>query len=179
MKRLSILMLWAALPSILGAQQFKLNLDRLIAKASEHVDLNLNGTTLQFAAKFLDSNDPDEAQVKKLITGLEGIYVHHFNFKAANSWTQADLDSIRNQLRQPDWTRIVGVQSQEEGEIDDVYFCTSGNKMAGVAIIAAEDKELTVVHIAGPIDLDSLAALGGHLGVPKLKVPDSKPKKQL
>jgi len=141
--------------------------------------LNLNSSTLQFAAKFLDADDPDEAQIKKLITGLEGIYVRHFSFKGVNSWTQADLDAIRAQLRPPEWTRIVGVKSEEDGENDEVYLRTIGNKMAGVAIVAAETKALTVVQIAGPIDLDALAALGGHMGVPKLKIPETKPKKDM
>jgi len=179
MKHLTILMLWASVPAALGAQQFKLNLEHLTAKSSEHLDLSLNGTNLQFAAKFLDSDDPEEAQIKKLVAGLEGIYVKHFNFKAANAWTQADLDTVRNQLRAPEWSRIVGMRSDEEGETNEVYLRTVGNKMSGVAIIAAEPRELTVVYIAGPIDLDALAALGGHLGVPKLKLPESKSKKDL
>ena len=178
MKPLPILIFCAAFPALLGAQQFKLNLDHLTAKASDHLDLDLNGATLQFAAKFMDSDDPEEAQIKKLVAGLEGIYVRHFGFKAANSWTQADLDSVRNQLRAPEWSRIVGVRSEEEGETDEVYLRMSGNKMTGVAIIAAETRALTVIHIAGPIDLDSLAALGGHLGVPKLKLPESKSRKE-
>jgi hypothetical protein len=42
-----------------------------------------------------------------------------------------------------------------------------------VAIIAADRKELTVVHIDGPIDLDGLAKLSGNFGIPddvRLKV---------
>ena len=71
------------LAALLSAQQFKFNLDHLAAKASETVDLSLNGATLQFAAKFLDSKDPDEAKVRKLIGGLEGIYIKTFEFKRA------------------------------------------------------------------------------------------------
>jgi hypothetical protein len=37
-----------------------------------------------------------------------------------------------------------------------------------VSILASEPKELTVVNIAGPVDLDSLADLGGHFGIPKV-----------
>ena len=177
MKRLPILLLCLALPSILAAQQFKFNLEHLAAKATNRVDLDLNGATLQLAAKFLDSNDPDEAQVKKLIAGLEGIYIRHYTFKVPLG--PGELESVRAQLRTPEWSRIVGVKSEEEGETDEVYLRTTGNKMAGVAIIASEPKELTVVHIAGPIDLDSLAALGGHMGIPKLVLPETKQKKEL
>lgn len=167
----------AALPLLAAPQQFHLNLDSVAAKASEHVDVSLNASTLQFAAKFLDSSDPDEAKVKKLIAGIEGIYVRHFSFKSAGAWSQADLEPIRAQLHGPEWSRIVGVVSSEDGENAEIWLRTSGNKSIGVAIIATEPKELTVVNIAGTIDLESLSELGGHFGVPKVKPPD-KPQKE-
>jgi hypothetical protein len=104
-----------------------------------------------FAAKFLDSKDPDEAKVKKLLAGIDGIYIKSFEFKKGGGYAPADVDSVRAQLRAPEWSRIIGVKSSA----DD--------------ILCAAPKELTVVNIVGPVDLDSLADLGGHFGVPKLK----------
>jgi hypothetical protein len=152
------------------AQQIQINLEHLAAKASETVDLSLNGSTLQFAAKFLDSKDPDQSKVKKLIGGLEGIYVRSFEFQKAGEWTKEDLDGIRKQLKSPEWSKIVGVKSAE-GETDEIYLRMETGKITGVTIIAAEPKELTVVNIAGPVDLDSLAELGGHFHIPKMDVP--------
>ncbi len=169
MKRILALLLagWLALP--LAAQQFKFNLDRLEAKASNAVDISLTGPILQFAARFLDGKDPDEAKVKKLIAGLEGIYVKAFEFKNAGAWTPADLEQVRNQLRAPEWSRIVGFKSAEEGESAEVYVRNEKNKVSGVAILAAEATSLTVVNIVGPVDLDLLADLSGNLGIPKLE----------
>ena len=169
-----LLVAWLAMP--LPAQQFKFNLEHLEAKASDTVDVALNGSTLQLAARFLDGKDPDEAKVKKLISGLDGIYVKHFEFKSAGSWSQADLDSVRNQLHGPEWSRIVGIKSTEDGETADVYLRTENKKITGVAILASGPKELTVVNIVGPVDLDSLGDLGGHFGMPKLD--SGHPKKQ-
>lgn len=174
MKIVRALALAACLAAPLCAQQFKFDLDALAAKASDTVDVSLNGATLQFAAKFLDSKDPDEAKVKKLIAGLEGIYIKTFEFKKAGEWTQADLDAIRKQLKAPDWSKIVGVKSAQEGETAEIYLRNQDKKITGVAILAAEPKELTVVNIAGPVDLDSLAELGGHLGIPKMDVGKGK-----
>ena len=42
--------------------------------------------------------------------------------------------------------------------------------MQGLVILAAEPKELTVVDIVGPIDLDMLSELGGHMGIPPVEV---------
>ena len=176
MKRISSVLLacWLALP--LSAQQFKFNLEHLESKASHTVDLSLNGSTLQFAAKFLDSSDADEAKVKKLISGLEGIYIKGFSFKNPGAWSEADVEQVRKQLRAPEWSRIVGVKSAEEGENAEVYVRNENKKVTGVAIIAAEPTSLTVVNIVGPVDLDSLAELSGHFGVPKL---ESKPGKKI
>jgi hypothetical protein len=157
----------------LAAQQFKFNLDHLEKRASNTVDLSLNSSTIQFAARFMDGQDPDEARVKKLIAGLEGIYIKAFEFKAAGAWTQADLDQIRNQLRAPEWSRMVGVKSAEEGGSAEVFVRTENKKVTGVAILAGEATSLAVVNIVGPVDLDSLAELSGHFGVPKL---EGKPK---
>ena len=169
MKRTGALAAAAAFVAGGLAQQFHLDLEHLAAKASDSVDLSLSGATLQFAARFLDGKDPDEARVKKLISGLNGIYLKSFEFKKEGVWTQADLDRVRNQLRAPEWERIVAFKSAEEGETAEVYLRTENKKVTGVAILAFEPKELTVVNIAGSVDLDSLAELGGHLGLPKVR----------
>jgi hypothetical protein len=162
------------LAAVLGAQQFKFNLERLEPKASDTVDLSLNGATLQFAAKFLDSKNPNEAKVKTLIAGLEGIYIKTLEFKSAGEWSESDLESIRKQLHPPEWSRIVGVKSSQDGETSEIYVRYENKKVTGVAILAAEPKELTVVNIAGAVDLDSLADLGGHFGIPKVEIGKQK-----
>ena len=171
---LRVLALAGGLAALLGAQQFQFNLDHLAAKASDTVDLALNGATLQFAAKFLDGKNPDEAKVKKLIAGLEGIYIKTFEFKRAGEWAEADLEGIRKQLRAPEWSRIVGVKSTEDGETAEIYLRNQNGKVTGLAILASEPKELTVVNIAGAVDLDSLADLGGHFGIPKVEMGKQK-----
>jgi hypothetical protein len=158
------------------AQQVKLNFDRLEGKASNVVDLALNSSTLQFAARFLDSDDPDEAQVKKLIAGIQGIYVKSFEFKTEGVWSQADLDAVRNQLRAPEWTRMIRYKSAEEGENAEVYVRSDKDKITGVTIINAAPRELIVVNIAGAVDMDSLARLSGHFGLPKLETTAPPPK---
>jgi hypothetical protein len=175
LKRAAILLLTVA--SVAWGQQLKLNFERLEAKASDMVDLSLNSSTLQFAARFLDSKDPDEAQVKKLIAGLEGIYVKSFEFKSEGMWSQADLDSVRNQLHSPDWTRMLRYKSAEEGENAEVYVRNDNQKVTGVTIITSGPKELTVVNIAGAVDLDSLGRLSGHFGLPKLETAQPRSKK--
>jgi len=81
-------------------------------------------------------------------------------------------------LRAPEWSRIVRFKSVEDGETAEVYVRNDDKKISGVAIIAEAPKELTVVNIAGAVDLESLSNLSGHFGLPKLEtVPPARPKK--
>lgn len=177
MKPLVQFAVWSALAGACAAQQLQINLDHLAPKAAETVDVSLAGSTLQFAAKFLDGTDPEEAQVKKLLAGITGIYVKSYEFKTAGVWSPSDLERIRTQLRAPQWMRIVGVKSTDEGENTEVFIRSENDKMTGLAILVSEPKELTVVNIVGSIDLNSLSELGGHFGVPKVDVPPPPQKK--
>ena len=151
----------------------KFNLDYLAAKAADSVDLSLNSSVLQLAAKFLDPKDPDEAKVKQIIAGIDGIYIKSFEFKKEGEYSAADLDPIRNQLKGPEWSRIVGVKSSEDGENLEVWVRMVRGKVGGVAILAAEPKELTVANLVGAVDLDSIAELGGHFGLPRMEATKS------
>lgn len=77
----------------------------------------------------------------------------------------ADVESIRSQLT--GWSRIVAVRSVNS-ENTDVYLKKTGDQIDGLFIIDAEPKELTVVHIDGPIRPEDLNELGGHMGIPKI-----------
>lgn len=150
-------------------------LDKFAAKASETVDVNLDGALLKMAAKFLSSDSPDEAKVRKLVAGLKGIYVKSFEFDQPGAYSEKDVNNVRSQLQTPEWSRIVGVRSKRDGEIVEVFVRTgSAGQARGLAIIAAEPKELTVVQLVGSVDLDELSSLGGNFGIPKLELDRKK-----
>ena len=161
------------------AQQIKLNLDHLASKAADSVDISLNGSLLQFAAKFLDNKNPDDARVKKLIGGIEGIYIRSFQFKSDGEWAQSDLENVRNQVKGPGWSRIVGFKSTTEGANAEVYVHNDKEKITGVAIVVAEPREFTVVNLSGTIDMDSLADLSGHFGMPKIEITPGQKQRKL
>ena len=153
------------------AQEARLDishLDKLAVRAAETVDVTLDEKLLQLASRFINSNNPQEANVKELIAGLKGVYVRVFEFEKPGEYAPADLEAIRAQLRAPGWTRIVGVISRREGQNVDVHLRLQGNDVIGLAIIASEPKELTLVNIVGPIDLEKLSRLQGQFGIPKL-----------
>ena len=54
------------------------------------------------------------------------------------------------------------------------------NQAVGLALIASEPRQFTIVNIVGAIDLDKLHKLEGQFGVPKLDLDAAKsaPKQQ-
>ena len=152
------------------------SLDHLAAKASQTVDVNIDERLMRMAAKVFNDKDEDEREVKKLIAGLKGIYVKSFEFETDGQYAPADLETIRTQLRGPGWTRLVNVTSKKEGMIE-VYLLFNGDLVGGLAVLHTDDKELTVVNIVGPVDLDKLAKLEGQLGVPDLGIESQKKSK--
>ena len=102
---------------------------------------------------------------------LKGIYVRSFEFDHEGEYSRDDIEFIRQQLKPPNWTRIINVKSNK-GENSDIFLKKNGEKVIGLVVIAAEPKELTVVHIDGPINPQELSELSGHMGIPRI-TPDS------
>lgn len=153
------------------------NLNKLESKASGSVDVTLDGQLLRLAVAFLNSKDPKQAEIRDVVSGLKGIYVKSFNFDKEDMYAMSDVDALRAQLHSPGWTRMVGVKSNKEGENVEFYMMVSGNQINGIAVIATDPKELTVVNIVGSIDLEKLVKLGGKLGIPNLYINPGKEKK--
>lgn len=152
-------------------------LDGLAAKASETVDVNIDESLMALTTKFLSSKDDDERKVKELVSGLKGIYVKSFEFENEGQYTDADLESIRSQLRNPAWSRIINARSKKDGSVE-VYLMHTGAQISGLAVLATELKEITVINIVGPVDLDKLTQLEGEFGIPELGLEGSKPKRK-
>jgi hypothetical protein len=159
----------AAALAPLWAQEIRLpvNLDKLADKAEESTVVTLDKSMLQLIGKF----DKDDRDTRKLIAGLDGIYVRSFEFAAEGDYSPADVEAVRSQIQSPPWSRLVGVRSKRHGDNVDVYFKDAGNgQLGGIVVIAAEPRELTIVNIVGTLDLDRLADLGGDFGIPRLEL---------
>lgn len=152
------------------------SLDHLATKASQTVEVNIDERLMRIAAKAFSDKDADEREIKQLIAGVKGIYVKSFEFDSDGQFTTADVDAIRAQVRGPGWTRLVNVTSKKEGNVE-VYLLMNGEEIGGLAVLSSEDRELTVVNIVGPVDLEKLAKLEGQFGVPELGIEKTKSKK--
>jgi hypothetical protein len=153
------------------------HLDRLEQVADQTVDVTVDQKVLNLAKIFLEkSKDKDQQRVRELIGEIEGIYVKHFTFERAGQYSMADIEAIRVQLNGPGWERMANVRSKRNNQNLDVYTMINGNKIGGLAVIAAEEKELTIVNIIGPIDLEKLMDLEGSFSIPSLELERIKDK---
>jgi hypothetical protein len=148
--------------------------DALSEKASEAVTITLDSALLRMAAQFLDAQDPEDAAARKAITGLKGIYVRSFTFDSDFAYPTADVEGVRKQLSSPGWSRLVEVRSRKERARVDIYVSTDGDKANGLAIIASESRQFTIVNIVGAIDLDTLHKLENKFGIPPLELERAK-----
>jgi hypothetical protein len=163
---------WAAPKGQLQIPEFA----ALAEKADETITVTLDSKMLGFAAGFLSDNVPDEAKAKRLVSSLTGIYVRNYSFGTDYAYPKSDIEGVRRQLNAPGWSRIVGVVSRKENSNVEVFMLVDGDKAQGLAIIASEPREFTIVNIVGNIDLQQLHDLQGNFGVPNLELET--PKKQ-
>ncbi|HKS09824.1 MAG TPA: DUF4252 domain-containing protein [Pyrinomonadaceae bacterium] len=172
------LVLIAASAVATSAQDSRLqlsSLDHLAAKASQTVDVNIDEKLIRIALKVFSDQDPEEREVKKVVAGIKGIYVKTFEFESDGQYTAADMETIRTQLRGPGWTRLVNVRSKKEGSLE-VYLLMNGETVGGLAVLGSDVRELVVVNIVGPVDLEKLVKLEGQFGIPELDLEPAKSK---
>jgi hypothetical protein len=173
---ISLLSLLLLVPLVSVAQAARLNLPDfagLEKKASQSVDISLDGTMLNLAGRFMSADNPNEAAVKELLTGLRGIYVRSYQFDADHAYSKTDVESVRSQLAAPGWARVVSTHDRKGEQDVDIYMRQSGNQMQGLVIVASQPRELTIVNIVGSIDLEKLRQLEGKFGVPKLDLREA------
>jgi hypothetical protein len=107
------------------------------------------------------------ASAKSVISKLNGIYVRTLEFKEARSFSDSDVEPIRAQLRGPEWSHIVDVNSKADKERVDIYVKTVHEQPMGMVILAQEPTSLAFIDLDGSINPDDLDKLSGNFGIPK------------
>jgi hypothetical protein len=144
--------------------------ESLAAKANEAVTIAMDTALLGLAARFLSEDNPEDAAIKEVLGGIKGIYVRSYSFDNPFEYKKEDVDIVRKQLAAPGWTRLMEVRSRKEQKDVDIYISLDGERVNGLALIASEPLEFTIVNIVGSVDLDKLRKLEGKFGVPKLEL---------
>jgi hypothetical protein len=166
-KQLIVFLFAVVIATPAAAQRLNLDFPGLADKADEVVDVTLDGAMLRLASKFLSNADREQRNVREMVQKLEGIYVRSYNFPREGMYDRAIVDRFRSQVAGgAGWQRIVNVKGRRENV--EIYVQSRGDFVTGLVVISAEPRELTLVNIVGPIDLERLAELEGQFGIPNM-----------
>jgi hypothetical protein len=139
-------------------------------KATECVNITIGGWLLHSAGAFVDEKDENGAAVKKLLSGIKSVQVRSFEFATDDAYSRADVDAVRRQLAAPGWSQLVKVHDQKKHEDVDIYLSIENSRTRGLALIASEPRQFTIVNIVGSINLDDLPKLQKQLNLPQLHI---------
>jgi hypothetical protein len=138
----------------------------LAARASNVTEVTLGKNMLGFAAKFMDGKDKDEEATKRLIEGLDGIYVREYEFDKEGQYTAVDVEKLRSYFEAGgEWSSIVRERDKKSGESTDVMMKMVNGQPHGLFVLDAEPRELNIVLILGPVKMEDLSRLSGIGGL--------------
>jgi Domain of unknown function (DUF4252) len=160
------------LPVLAAAQAGKLvipDFSDLAKKATEAVDITLDGDMLKSASHMLGGgggHNPSDGDVAGLVSGLKAISVRSFTFDKPGMYSPEEVERVLEQVNVPGWKKVISVR--EKGEHVEIHM-RENTEDGGLLILTEEPQELTIVNIAGKINMDQLRQLQGHMGVPNLQ----------
>ncbi|MEO8018602.1 MAG: DUF4252 domain-containing protein [Pseudomonadota bacterium] len=161
--------LYLAAPASAGPELTIPNFDHLRDKAVDSTDITIDGFLMRIAQKFAESDvEGEDRQALDLLKGIKSVHVRNFEFDTDDAYSKADVDSVRKQLNAPGWSALVQAHKREPREDVDVYVCLDGKKVIGLAVIASQPRQFTIVNIIGTIDVDKISQLEGQFGIPRV-----------
>jgi hypothetical protein len=147
-------------------QEGRLKLDafaHLESKATETVDLNIEGPLLRLISTFIpDVGRGDEKALKELVDGIKGIYIRHYEFDKPGEYSEEDVESVRAQLHS--WSRVGGVRNLRQGGMVEAYTLKDADKILALVILAADPEEFTVLNVVGSVDPAKLIEMARRFG---------------
>jgi hypothetical protein len=172
LRRTGCVLVGLLLPVLAAAQAGKLvipDFSDLAKKATEAVDITLDGDMLKSASHMLGAaggRNSSDADISGLVSGLKAISVRSFTFDKPGMYSTEDVERILAQVNVPGWKKVISVR--EKGEHVEIHM-RENTEDGGLLILTEEPQELTIVNIAGKINMDQLRQLQGHMGVPNLQ----------
>src|ERR1700679_1491893 len=128
----------------------------LAARASNVTEVTLGKNMLAFASKFMNGKDEDEAATRKLIEGLDGIYVRDYEFDKEGQYSIEDIDKLRQYFETSHGHPLVKERDKKPGETTDRMVKLVNGETHGMFILDVEPKELTIVLVLGPVRMEDL-----------------------
>lgn len=165
MKRVVLMVLGSAL--VAGAQGVDFAvLEKLGEKATKSATIELGAEQLAMLAGVKGSAEAEK--LGQLLKELKSVRVRNFEFETPGMYDMELVRAFRDKVKASgEWMNIISVK-ERDGFTDVSLRKGAEGKADAMLIVAAEPKELTVVHIEGVSDLGALAQLGTLARIPGL-----------
>lgn len=137
------------------------------ANGKTYVEVNVPSHLLNLAARLAEKAEPEAA---KLLRGLQSIRVHVIGLDDSNQNELTErVRKLSSDLDAKGWLRVVTVREKDQDV--GVYLKHRGDEaIEGVVVtVLSGSKEAVLVHVAGDITPDQLAALGERLNIDPLR----------
>jgi hypothetical protein len=133
---------------------------QLRAQATESVDITLGPLPMKIASWLANDHDGgDDDDAKKALQSLQSLRVQHYEFASDYVYSRAEVDAVRSQLASAGWSQVTRVHDHKKDQDVDVFLCLDRDRITGVAIVASEPREFTIVNAVGSLDLQQVARL--------------------
>jgi hypothetical protein len=165
MKTRWFLALVAALPLCAQSIDFKM-LDKLADKAKESSVVNLGPDQLGMVVGL--TGEKGKQGLGDLAKALKSVQVRSYEFAEKGMYDIEIVRAFRDKVTSSgNWVNLIS--TKEPGGFTDIMIQKGPDgKSSGFLIVAAEAREVSIVHIDGPLDLSSLGKLGGIAGIPEI-----------
>jgi Trp operon repressor len=136
-------------------------------QGNEFVDVHVRSNLLALAAKLVEKEQPDAAELLRSVE-LVQVYVVGLTEDNREELLQR-VQKIRQDLDGRGWERNVSVQGKK-GEDVGIYTQTRGGEaLAGVAVTVVDPQHVVLINVVGDIRPEQIAALGESLNINPLK----------
>lgn len=134
--------------------------------ASSKTEFTLDHSMPVFAAKM----DPDNADLQRVIAGVNAVSVRSYHFPRAWSYDPAALVSVKDEYQAAGWKQLMNKQEKDGGPgVTELWVRLENNAISNLAVLQTKSNELNFVVVSGSISPIDLAHLGGHFGIPKIE----------
>ncbi len=128
----------------------------LAARASDVAEITLDKSRLAFASNFMTGKNGGDDATRKLIEGLDGIYVRHYEFDKEGQFSAGQIEQLRKYFETSEWTPLVRHRDSEDAESSDVMVKLVNGQSRGLFILNVEPDEINIVLILGPVLMQDL-----------------------
>lgn len=132
--------------------------------ASSRTEFTLDHSMLVLASKL----DKDNADLRRVIAGVNGVSVHSFRFPVEAVVDPAILESIGQQYSAAGWQHLVSKHKNNTGTQTDLWVRLDQSAIRNVAVLLIGARQVDFVSASGSVTPLDLLHLSGHFGIPEM-----------